>query len=171
MSKKTLLLNSSYEVLSFIPERKAFKLLFKDKVDIISTWDDNISWIAGRIKHPSIIKLKNHIKREFITTNFSRKSLIKRDKSTCQYCSKKLSPAQITIDHVVPRAHGGKTSFNNCVVCCRVCNSKKADKTPDQANMILIKKPTAPNYNSHYYISDNIEHWHSDWDTFISPNN
>lgn len=168
MSKKTLLLNASYEVLSFIPERKVFKLLFKDKVEVISSWDDTITWGQGKVKHPSILRLKNHVRRNYFNSNFSRKALVKRDRSSCQYCNRKLTASQITIDHVNPRAQGGITSFTNCVVCCQVCNNKKADKTPEQANMALLKKPTHPSFSAaHYYIADPQEHWHTDWDDFL----
>ena len=169
MSKKTLLLSASYEVISFIPERKAFKLLFndKDKVEVISSWDENIIWSSGAVKHPSILRLKNHVKRNFFNSNFSRKALVKRDKSTCQFCLKKLTASQITIDHVLPRAQGGITSFTNCVISCQVCNNKKANRTPEQAGMHLHKKPTHPSFTANLYVSDPQEYWHSDWDDFL----
>lgn len=167
MSKKTLLLNATYEVIAFISERKVFKLLFKDKVEVISSWDEDIIWYNGKIKYPSILRLKNHIKRNYFNSNFSRKALIKRDKYICQYCGKKLTASQITIDHVLPRAQKGITSFTNCVVCCQICNNKKADMTPDQAGMILLKKPTHPSFLSYHYIEDPQEHWHIDWDDYI----
>lgn len=168
MSKKILLLNASYEVLKFIVERKALKLLVKDKVETISTWDEIISWNNGKIKLPSILRLKNHVKRNYFNANFSRKALVKRDKSSCQYCLKKLSASQITIDHVIPRAQGGVTSFVNCVVSCQSCNNSKADRTPDQANMKLFKKPTHPSFSAVHYCSlDSQEFWHSDWNDFL----
>ena len=167
MSKKTLLLNASYEVLSFVTERKAFKLLFKDKVEVISAWDDSIAWGDKRIKHPATVRLKTHVRRNFFNSNFSRKALVKRDKSTCQYCGRKLTASQITIDHELPRAQGGITSFTNCVVCCQLCNNKKADKTPEQANMVLLKRPTHPSFSAHHYVADPQEHWHPDWDDFL----
>jgi hypothetical protein len=167
MSKKTLLLNASYEVLSFIPERKVFKLLFKDKVEVISAWEDNIVWGSGQVKLPAILKLKKHVKRNYFNSNFSRKALIKRDRSTCQFCGKKMTASQITIDHVQPRAQGGITSFTNCVVCCQICNNKKADRTPDQAGMKLFKKPTHPSFSAHYYTTDPQDYWHNDWDDFL----
>lgn len=168
MSKKTLLLNASYEVLSFIPERKVFKFLFKDKVEIVSTWEEFINWGADKIKYPSILRLKNHVRRNYFSSNFSRKALIKRDKGTCQYCAKKLIASQITIDHVIPRAQGGITSFHNCVICCQSCNSKKADRTPEQATMTLLKRPTHPSFTACYYVSDPQDHWHNDWNDFLS---
>lgn len=168
MSRKTLLLNTTYEVLSFIPERKALKLLFKDKVEVISSWNNyEIKWDQGKINHPSILKLKNHVKRNYSNSNFSRKAVVKRDYNTCQYCGLKLTASQITIDHVVPRAQGGITSFTNCVVCCGTCNNFKADRTPEQAKMILIKKPIHPSFSSYHYVSDPQEYWHIDWNDYL----
>jgi hypothetical protein len=168
MSKKTLLLNASYEILSFIPERKVFKLLFKDKVEVISSWDDYITWGSGKVKHPSILRLKNHVKRNYFNSNFSRKALVKRDRSMCQYCAKKLPASQITVDHVLPRAQKGTTSFTNCVVCCHSCNNKKADRTPEQAGMVLLRKPTHPSFTTSNYIADPQEHWFNGWNDFLS---
>lgn len=167
MSRKALLLDASYQIVSFIPERKALKLLVKNKVEVISNWNEIIYWGAGQIKLPSILRLKNHVRKSYFNSNFSRKALVKRDKSVCQYCSKKLTASLITIDHVLPRAQGGITSFVNCVVCCHSCNNKKADKTPEQAGMKLFKKPTHPSFSSHYYSTDAQEHWNSDWDDFL----
>lgn len=167
MAKKTLLLSASYEVQSFITEKKAFKLLFKDKVEVISAWDEEINWGPGKIRHPSILRLKNHVRRNFFNSNFSRKAMVKRDRSMCQYCSKKLVASQITVDHVLPRAQGGITSFTNCVVSCQVCNNRKADKTPEQAEMVLLKKPTHPSFSAHAYVADPQEYWHNDWDDFL----
>lgn len=167
MSKKALLLNASYEVLNFIPERKMFKLLVKDKVEVVSTWDDVIIWGDKKIKQPSILRLKNHVRRNYFNSNFSRKALVKRDKSTCQYCGTKLTASQITIDHVLPRAQGGITSFVNCVVACQFCNNKKAAKTPEQAGMVLLRKPTHPSFSAQYYVSDPEQFWHPEWDSFL----
>lgn len=165
--KKTLLLNTSYEVLAFITYKKAFKLLYKEKAEILNNWTDLINWGPIQINHPSILRLKNHVKRNFSHSNFSRRVLVKRDKSTCQYCGVKLTASQITIDHVVPKSHGGATSFTNCVVSCHPCNNKKADKTPEQVGMVLLKKPTHPSFTSVHYNVDDIQEWCDDWDTFL----
>jgi hypothetical protein len=167
MSKKALLLNATYEVLSFIPEKKVFKLIFKDKAEILSTWEDYIVWGSGQMNLPSILRLKKYVQINYTNTNFSRKVLIKRDKSVCQYCDKKLVGSQITVDHIIPKSHGGLTSFTNCVICCQTCNSKKANNTPEKAGMALLKKPTHPSYSSTYFISDYYDQWHSDWDTYL----
>ena len=168
-NRKTLLLNSSFEVLNFITYKKAFKLLFKEnKVEVIATYDDVIIWGAGKIKHPAILRLKNHVRRNYFNSNFSRKALIKRDRSCCMYCGLKLSSSQITIDHVLPRAQGGTTSFTNCVVSCMPCNNKKGSNTPEQAGMKLLRKPTHPSFNSRSHTSADVEgEWFVGWDDFL----
>jgi len=166
--KKTLLLNSSYEALSFISEIKVIKFLIKDKVEIVSNWDDYIIWGNGKIQHPSILKLKRHVNLNSFKVQFSRGSLIKRDKSTCQYCFKKLKQIEITIDHVTPRSQGGKTSFLNCVISCHPCNNKKANRTPEEAKMPLIKMPSHPSFLNYCHINTKYDFWNDDWDNYIN---
>jgi hypothetical protein len=137
-----------------------------EKVEVISSWNDDIIWANGKIKHPSVLRLKNDIRKIFIRSKFTRKSLIKRDNGTCQYCSKKLIHSQITIDHIVPKSQKGKTSFKNCVVSCYECNSRKGSKTPEQAGMILLKKPEQPAIVDNF-LSIGSFVWHNDWDFYI----
>jgi len=165
--KKTLLLNSSYEALSFISEIKVLKFILKEKVDIIANWNDYIIWGNGKIQHPSILKLKMHVNIAAFKAQFSRGSLVKRDRGTCQYCYKKLKHSEITIDHVIPRAQGGKTSFLNCVISCNSCNNKKANKTPEEAKMPLIKKPIHPSFSNHCYLNYKYDLWNDEWDNYI----
>lgn len=168
MSKKTLLLDMNYQVQAFIPLKKALKHIYKDKVEIISSWSDDIYFSSGKMKHPAVIKLKYPIKRNYMKVSFSRFALVKRDESTCQYCNKKLNNSSITIDHVIPRSHGGPTSFTNCVVSCQICNGKKGNKTLEQVNMVLIKKPVNPSFMYLKHGIDVSEQWHDDWAQFIN---
>lgn len=165
--KKTLLLNGTYEVLSFIPYKRVVRLLYKDKVEVLSTWDEVICSAEDKIKYPSILKLKNIIKKNITTVNFSRGAVVQRDRSTCQYCFKKLIPSEITIDHVVPRSRGGISSFYNCVVSCMPCNSKKGDKFLEEVDMTLTSKPVHPSLSKEFQMYNLPNFWHSDWDLFI----
>ncbi len=163
--KQCLLLNATYEIISFIPEKRAIKLLFKEnKVEPISYWDD---YIYKNIKNPSILRLKKHVKRNFYTLNFSRKTLINRDKSTCQFCSIKLIASEVTIDHLVPKSQGGGTNFLNCVVSCKNCNNKKGNKTLEESGLKLIKPPIHPKFSPSYNINYNKECWHDDWKNYL----
>lgn len=167
---KTLLLNANYEILSFVSERKAFRLLYKDKCEVISVWQDKLKWGQEIINHPSILKLKNYVKIKHLNCTFSRKLLIKRDQNSCQYCGKKLNSSQITIDHVIPKSLGGTTSFTNCVVSCFLCNNKKAGRTPEQAEMVLLKKPAHPSFSVKYNFcfEESNSNWHKDWNLFFN---
>ncbi len=166
--KKTLLLGASYEVLNFIDFKKTIKHLVNDKVEVISSWEECILFGSNKINYPSIVRLKVPHKRHYFRNGFDREALIKRDKSICQYCCLKLNNHQVTIDHVLPRAQGGVTSFINCVVACQTCNNKKDDRTPEQANMKLLKRPTLPSFVSRKNRTDNLEFWHKDWDDFLT---
>lgn len=164
--KKVLLLGASYEIINFIDMKRAIKLLYLDKIEIISSWDEILTYGSGSLFYPSIVVLKNSPKKHFFIKNlhFNRRAVVKRDKSTCQYCSRKLTPQQITIDHLIPKCQGGGNSFFNCVVACHTCNNKKGDRTPEQANMTLLRKPTLPSMVN--YI-DLPNQWHNEWDNFI----
>lgn len=75
---------------------------------------------------------------------FSRTNIYRRDKNTCQYCGHKHKAAEMTMDHVIPRAQGGETTWRNIVLCCFDCNQKKRDRRPEQAGMRLIRQPHVP---------------------------
>ena len=170
--KKTLQLSPHYEVMCFIDFKNALKKLVKGKVDIIASWDEDIFIGNEKVKFPSIVRLKEMSKRNYYNNHstFSRQIMVKRDKSTCMYCGKKLTNSQITVDHVLPRAQGGITSYMNCVVACQPCNGKKANFTPEQAGMVLLKKPHHPSYvpsNSFIDNSDYNNAWHPEWDDFL----
>ena len=71
----------------------------------------------------------------------NRREVLRRDKYACQYCG---NTKKLTLDHVIPRSKGGKHSWDNVVIACESCNSRKSDRTPAQAGMILRTKPKAP---------------------------
>ena len=74
----------------------------------------------------------------------SRSNIIWRDKNKCQYCAKEEESKVLTIDHVLPHSKGGKNTWENLVTACKKCNQKKGNRTPKEAHMRLLKKPTKP---------------------------
>ena len=164
---KSLLLNNNYDVLQFVSERKALRLFYKEKVDIISEWDnEDIVFTSGKImKFPAVLRLKYYVHKKFSHLPFSRRAVFKRDKYVCQYCQIHLKTGHATVDHIIPRVMGGGSSFTNCVASCFRCNTKKGPRTPEQAGMFPINTPVAPN-GFVYYLADN-DRWHDDWNTFI----
>jgi len=65
----------------------------------------------------------------------------------CQYCHNRFSKSKLTLDHVIPKSKGGDKSWTNLVSSCGCCNQKKADKTPFEAGMTLLREPLPPKNN------------------------
>lgn len=110
----------------------------------IRDYDLTIHTSSMTIRAPRVIIQPNYSKMPLITPRPTKESIRKRDGGVCQYTGKQLSWREGNIDHVVPRTKGGRNTFENMVWCHKDINSKKADKTPDQAGLKLIRKPKAP---------------------------
>ena len=161
--KKVLLLNSTNDILAFINERKAIRLMFKEKVEVISTWDDESFVFCGRsINFPAVIKMRYYVYRKFSKPLFSRRAILKRDQNQCQFCGVKFNDG--TIDHIIPKSLGGISSFTNCVAACFPCNKKKANKLLHETNLKLLKEPLPP--SGYLFYFPNCE-WHKEWMQFI----
>ena len=115
---------------------------------------------------PAILKLNGYAPRHVKKKRYNRLGVFKRDNCVCQYCYKTFKIEELTIDHVLPRALGGKTTWENCVTCCNSCNNRKADKTPQMANMKLLKKPYVPNITI-WHEFNLIGEKHDDWNLYI----
>lgn len=154
---KILLLDRNYMALAIIGWKKAIKLLVKQKAepmeDVITT---PIKSGSDFVLLPSIVRLVVKIPWRAHKTRlrFSRTKLLIRDNYVCQYCGKKLNK-NATIDHVIPKNKGGDTTYLNCVACCGECNNKKADKSLEEVNMRLLKKPRKPTFITLYGNSGN----------------
>jgi 5-methylcytosine-specific restriction endonuclease McrA len=107
-----------------------------------------IATAHARLRAPEVVVLTNYDRVPNRTVPFSRRNVFKRDRSTCQYCGRRPAADDLTIDHVVPRAQGGLSTWENCVLACVDCNSRKANRTPEQAHMPLKKRPTRPLWNA-----------------------
>src|SRR2546429_6476801 len=90
--------------------------------------------LAFRI--PSVIRLREFRRIPFQTRALSRKNIIMRDRSTCQFCGRVLPAAELTLDHVVPRSRGGRTDWDNLVACCHPCNNRKVDRLSEEMGLL-----------------------------------
>ncbi len=105
---------------------------------------DWIRTVRFNIAVPRIIRLLGYDKLPRQDVKFNRRNIYARDSSKCQYCGRKFSTTELSLDHVLPKSQGGKSSWENIVCCCVKCNVKKGGRTPDQAKMHLITKPVKP---------------------------
>jgi 5-methylcytosine-specific restriction endonuclease McrA len=144
--EQTLLLNASYEPLKVVHWQKAMTLLFQGKVEVIKEYDREIHAVSFKIRLPSVIRLLRYIKikRRFDYVPFSRANIYARDEYQCQYCGDAFSTNDLTFDHVVPVAKGGRKDWENIVTCCVTCNRRKGGRTPGEAGMHLLRMPKRP---------------------------
>lgn len=110
---------------------------------------------ASEIKANGLLKVK-----------YSRKNIFHRDENRCQYCGTEKARKELTVDHIIPRSRGGRNTFTNIVAACKECNSKKGDKTPEEAGMLLLKSPATPKWKSHTGLPFS-KAINSYWDVFL----
>ena len=158
LNSLTLILNASYLPLGVCSSKRAICLYFLDKVDILMNYDDHIHSPSLQMRIPSVIKLRKYVSFNSLDVVLNRKNLLMRDDSCCQYCGSKSS---LTIDHIIPKQKGGQDTWENLIIACSSCNSKKGNRTPSEAEMKLMKIPKKPNRFMYYnqYISQKNEGW------------
>jgi len=139
------------------------------KLPIDQDKDDFIQTVKGNIKIPKVLVLCNYGKVPRKRPKFSPKAIWDRDEGICQYSGRKLTPQEANIDHIIPKSRGGKTDWHNCVLTHKEINSKKANRTPEEAGLKLIKKPHDPKeLPSTFYIRN--KHNVREWDLFLNLN-
>jgi 5-methylcytosine-specific restriction endonuclease McrA len=189
-------LNRSYVAVRVVSVRRAFVMLFRDAAEVIHVEDgayanyDFQSWcelsqlwtreIAACHSHadwvravnfsilaPRIIRLLlfDQVPRQSVRLN--RRTLFARDGNRCQYCGDSYPNSQLSLDHVTPRSRGGDTCWENVVTCCLTCNSRKGDRTPQEAGMSLRIRPTRPKHNPMLKIKLGNPRYHI-WRPFLS---
>ena len=142
-----LVLNASYEPLRIVSVRRAMVLLLQQKAELVEAAAQRLRAQGVTFEVPLVVRLVRYVaiprKRQLPC---SRRAVLARDRETCQYCGAQPGRAHLTIDHVVPRAQGGTTSWENVVAACAACNHRKANRTPQQAGMTLAVAPCRPAY-------------------------
>lgn len=129
-----IVLNADYTFLNLISVKKALTLLSKDKVDVLKYADEKIKTSRGWLKIPAVLRLIKLIRTIYkARVPFSKRNVMVRDGFKCVYCGKR--GMRLTIDHIVPKARGGKSTFENCVASCKPCNTKKGHKSCQEARM------------------------------------
>jgi 5-methylcytosine-specific restriction endonuclease McrA len=169
---QTLKLNAAGLPIEIIPWQAAIELWIKEKAviiesfdtvikagwrcvdlpakiqkDVIKIYDDKLDSWQSAMYMPAVIRMVEFIKpsKKFsIYKPFNRLNVWLRDGGRCQYCNKEVSKNDFEYEHVIPQSRGGLCSWTNIVCSCHDCNSKKRNRTPEEAGMILLRKPFAP---------------------------
>lgn len=183
LNRPTLVLNRNWQPVGVATVAKSLVKVWNETARIVDpddycqySWSDWAQLIPtdeelvirtrrNRLRVPEVIVLTFYDRLPSNAVTFSRRNIFKRDRFTCQYCGKQPGSEELTIDHVLPRAQGGISTWENCVLACVECNAKKADRTPDQALMPLRREPVRPVwkplYGSHGMRIDS-------WSRFVS---
>jgi 5-methylcytosine-specific restriction endonuclease McrA len=142
MNTEVLVLNQDYQPISVCSVQRSVKLVFLEKAELLHDDPDKvIRTVNDEYSYPSVIRLRRYIRLPYAKIVLSRRNIMKRDRSTCQYCGTK---SDLTLDHVLPKSRGGADSWENLVTACNTCNVKKGNRTPDEAGMPLKIKPYRP---------------------------
>jgi len=147
LGQRVLVLNASYEPLQFISVRRAIVLLLQDKAELVEAAEQRLRARGVSLEVPLVIRLVRYIRiPRRMRLPCSRRSILMRDRETCQYCGAQPGRAHLTVDHIVPRSRGGETTWENVVTACRDCNHRKGGRTPEEAGMVLLTVPRQPQY-------------------------
>lgn len=181
-----LVLNKNWEAIRVVPSLRAMVYLVRGAAEAVdedsqqynfASWselsrhkaqfcpDDHtfITTVRDRLMIPAIIRLLRSNRSMPHRTRLTRRNIYTRDGNTCQYCGKEFSTYDLNLDHVIPRCQGGRSTWGNLVCSCIPCNTMKGGRTPEQAGMTLIRRP------SPLLIPAGLpQRVHRSWESFIS---
>jgi 5-methylcytosine-specific restriction endonuclease McrA len=184
LAQKTLVLNRSWVAIDVTSVKRAVVWLYAGVVRAINpqtyevhdfhSWADLavardepcIRTVRLAIRVPEVVMLLgyNGIPRKEVV--FTRKNLYRRDGYTCQYCGARPGTKELSIDHVIPRHRGGRSTWENCVLACVDCNKRKANRLPREAGLHLLKVPTRPAWTP--LLAIKLGHRRQAWERFVS---
>lgn len=142
---RVLLLDIHNHPVNIITWKRALVLLLKQKAEPARRLNDVENMIrVENILIPYVIKLTYEPAVLVKELPFCRENIYVRDEYVCQYCGERFKREDLTLDHVYPKSRSGPDIWENIVACCRDCNQKKADRTPKEAHMKLLRRPYRP---------------------------
>lgn len=168
LQRPTLILNRLWQAVHVAPVARAIALVFRGQARFVDPedyqlfdWEDwarltpqegesFIQTPRQKLRVPEVVVLAGYDRQPRGTVNFSRRNLFRRDEFTCQYCGRRPGSADLTIDHIVPRSRGGTSTWENCVLACLACNSRKADRSLTESRMTLRSTPRRPQWKPIY---------------------
>jgi len=160
MKGRVLIVNQNDMPLSIHEMDRAMLLWDKNKAGIVEVYDDQFFDVFGeKIGLPAVMRMNYFVKinkKRPLRDFYSKVNIWKRDGGRCQYCGRKVSVREFTVDHIIPRCKGGQSIWTNIVTACKKCNNKKDCKTLKEAGMKLIKRPVVPDIVE--TVCDNIRH-------------
>jgi 5-methylcytosine-specific restriction endonuclease McrA len=163
MKEKVLVLNQDFSAIAVCNVHKAFVLIYLDKAELINKAENGIlRTISKSYPVPSVIRLQKYVRVPYHGISLNRHNILRRDNYSCQYCG---AIKDLTLDHLMPRSRGGETDWMNLVTACMRCNTRKGDRTPEEAGLKLKKQPVRPTLQSFLQLHLNIHN--KEWGTYL----
>ena len=184
LDQRALVLNRHWVPIGTTSVRDALCLLYREAARAVDPEDYSLhdfdSWaslrvaeeepcirsVSFKIRVPEVVLLTRYSSIPHRKVTFSRKNIYRRDRYTCQYCAAKPPLQDLSVDHVVPRSAGGRSSWTNCVLSCLKCNRRKSNRTLAESGMRLLKTPSEPTWTP--CITVPLGHRRTSWEHFIS---
>jgi len=164
MRRPVLQLNSCLEPVRIIWARRALTLVTKGKAIVVVHTDREI---YPGIFMPSVIRLLEYKYVPIRMQTLSRKNIFMRDSYKCMYCGHEFTGGGLELDHVLPKSRGGKNEWINLVSACRKCNSRKNDRTPEEAGMPLLRRPLPQTIHTPRFILKSLGAQEKSWDRYL----
>jgi len=189
LDQQVLVLNRLWQAVNVCSVRRALTLLFEGHAQVVwgdedgdfktfsfSQWRDlshrtagdeeTVATVSFSIRVPRVILLMVFDRLPKKEVKFTRHNIFERDKNTCQFCGRIFERKDLNLDHVVPRDRGGPTTWENIVCSCIPCNTRKANRTPAEAGIRLIRKPKRPKWRPFVQVSFGAP-VHESWKHFL----
>ncbi len=167
MQEPVLVLNATFEPINVTAVRRAMVLMLKGVAQVEEHNHAEVHSPSRALKVPSVIRLLayRHIPQQ--SRALSRKNILLRDRNTCQFCGRGLPSSELTLDHVMPRSRGGRSSWENLVACCYQCNNHKGDRTPEEAGLKLQRRPRPFTLHTSRQLMRLIGHRDEKWRKYL----
>ncbi len=162
-----LVLNATYEPVNVCAARRAIILILKGAASAEEELNGTVHAASIALRIPSVIRLLEYRRIPYEVRALSRKNILIRDRHTCQFCARVLPASELTLDHVLPRSQGGKSTWENLVACCHACNNQKSDRTPAAAGMKLLRQPRPFNLHTNRHLIRLIGNGDQQWRKYL----
>jgi len=187
LNGRVLVLNRLWQAVNVCSMKRAISLLYQDRACVVTNEGETLntfnfeSWkelssnssdgevvrtVSFTMKLPVIILLLFYDRLSMKEIKFSRKNIFERDGNRCQYCGKRFESKELNIDHVIPKAAGGLTVWENVVCCCSACNHRKSNRKLEETEIQLVRKPKKPRWHPLITMSHR-QPQHPSWNHFL----
>jgi 5-methylcytosine-specific restriction endonuclease McrA len=178
-----LVLNRSFQPVRVTTARRAFVMLYAGSARALDAGYEPHDWQSwtrrdppegaefvttprGAVAVPRLLWLVSYNRVPRSPVRLSRRNVFLRDDYVCQYCGVRKPPKELNLDHVVPRARGGKSTWDNLVTSCRPCNVRKGDALPHECGMVPSRPPVRPGWSTMAQLAGASRRF-PEWEPFL----